>query len=254
MGIVLAILLFGFIVFFHELGHFLLARINGINVYEFWIGMGPTLARKKIGNTDYCLKILPIGGACVMGEDEKEDLSEGSFNSKSPWRRISVIAAGPVFNFILAFIGAFIIICFVGVDKPVIGTVNAGTPAAEAGLQAGDEIVKINDKSIHIFKDISTYNQFHQGQTMKIVYKRNGEKNTVSVTPEKNDSGYYLIGITSSNYVKTNVFETAAYSAYNVKYWINLTIDSLKQLVTGRIGVDQLSGPVGIVSAVDTTY
>ena len=89
---------------------------------------------------------------------------------------------------------------------------------------------------------------------MKIVYKRNGEKNTVSVTPEKNDSGYYLIGITSSNYVKTNVFETAAYSAYNVKYWINLTIDSLKQLVTGRIGVDQLSGPVGVVSAVDTTY
>ena len=75
-----------------------------------------------------------------------------------------------------------------------------------------------------------------------------------SVTPEKNDSGYYLIGITSSNYVKTNVFETAAYSAYNVKYWINLTIDSLKQLVTGRIGVDQLSGPVGVVSAVDTTY
>ena len=192
---------------------------------------------------------------CVCdGEDEKEDLSEGSFNSKSPWRRISVIAAGQVFNFILAFIGAFIIICFVGVDKPVIGTVNAGTPAAEAGLQAGDEIVKINDKNIHIFKDISTYNQFHQGQTMKIVYKRNGEKNTVSVTPEKNDSGYYLIGITSSNYVKTNVFETAAYSAYNVKYWINLTIDSLKQLVTGRIGVDQLSGPVGIVSAVDTTY
>lgn len=82
MGIVLAILLFGFIVFFHELGHFLLARINGINVYEFWIGMGPTLAHKKIGNTDYCLKILPIGGACVMGEDEKEDLSEGSFNMK----------------------------------------------------------------------------------------------------------------------------------------------------------------------------
>lgn len=70
MGIVLAILLFGFIVF-HELGHFLLARINGINVYEFWIGMGPTLAHKKIGNTDYCLKILPIGGACVMGKMRK---------------------------------------------------------------------------------------------------------------------------------------------------------------------------------------
>ena len=176
MGIVLAILLFGFIVFFHELGHFLLARINGINVYEFWIGMGPTLAHKKIGNTDYCLKILPIGGACVMGEDEKEDLSEGSFNSKSPWRRISVIAAGPVFNFILAFIGAFIIICFVGVDKPVIGTVNAGTPAAEAGLQAGDEIVKINDKNIHILQGYFYLQSVSSGTDDEDCIQRNGEK------------------------------------------------------------------------------
>lgn len=254
MGIVLAILLFGFIVFFHELGHFLLARKNGIDVDEFWIGMGPTLLHKKIGNTDYCLKLFPIGGACMMGEDEKDDLTEGSFNSKSPWRRISVIAAGPVFNFILAFIGAFIIICFIGVDKPIVGTVTENTPAAEAGLQAGDEIVKINGKHIHIFKDVSTYNQFHQGETMEIVYRRDGEKHTISVKPEKNDDGYYLIGITSSNYAKTNVLETAKYSAYNVKYWIDLTIDSLKQLVTGRVGVDQLSGPVGVVSAVDTTY
>ena len=87
MGIVLAILLFGFIVFFHELGHFLLARINGINVYEFWIGMGPTLAHKKIGNTDYCLKILPIGGACVMGEDEKEDLEASTANRRGAGSR-----------------------------------------------------------------------------------------------------------------------------------------------------------------------
>ena len=122
MGIVLAIFIFGFIVFFHELGHFILARKNGIDVDEFWIGMGPTLLHKKIGNTDYCLKLLPIGGACMMGEDEVDDLSEGSFNSKSPWRRISVIAAGPVFNFILAFICSIIFIGIVGVDKPIIGS------------------------------------------------------------------------------------------------------------------------------------
>ena len=113
MGIVLAIFIFGFIVFFHELGHFILARKNGIDVDEFWIGMGPTLLHKKIGNTDYCLKLLPIGGACMMGEDEVDDLSEGSFNSKSPWRRISVIAAGPVFNFILAFICSIIFIFYI---------------------------------------------------------------------------------------------------------------------------------------------
>ena len=254
MSIIIALLIFSLIVLFHEFGHFLLAKKNGITVVEFSLGMGPRLLSFDKGGTKYSWKLLPFGGSCMMLGEDEGTMEPGAFAAASVWARISVIAAGPVFNFILAFIGAFIIICFVGVDKPVIGTVNAGTPAAEAGLQAGDEIVKINDKSIHIFKDISTYNQFHQGQTMKIVYKRNGEKNTVSVTPEKNDSGYYLIGITSSNYVKTNVFETAAYSAYNVKYWINLTIDSLKQLVTGRIGVDQLSGPVGIVSAVDTTY
>ena len=247
-------MIFSLIVLFHEFGHFLLAKKNGITVVEFSLGMGPRLLSFDKGGTKYSWKLLPFGGSCMMLGEDEGTMEPGAFAAASVWARISVIAAGPVFNFILAFIGAFIIICFVGVDKPVIGTVNAGTPAAEAGLQAGDEIVKINDKNIHIFKDISTYNQFHQGQTMKIVYKRNGEKNTVSVTPEKNDSGYYLIGITSSNYVKTNVFETAAYSAYNVKYWINLTIDSLKQLVTGRIGVDQLSGPVGVVSAVDTTY
>ena len=254
MSIIIALLIFSLIVLFHEFGHFLLAKKNGITVVEFSLGMGPRLLSFDKGGTKYSWKLLPFGGSCMMLGEDEGTMEPGAFAAASVWARISVIAAGPVFNFILAFIGAFIIICFVGVDKPVIGTVNAGTPAAEAGLQAGDEIVKINDKNIHIFKDISTYNQFHQGQTMKIVYKRNGEKNTVSVTPEKNDSGYYLIGITSSNYVKTNVFETAAYSAYNVKYWINLTIDSLKQLVTGRIGVDQLSGPVGVVSAVDTTY
>ena len=254
MSIIIALLIFSLIVLFHEFGHFLLAKKNGITVVEFSLGMGPRLLSFDKGGTKYSWKLLPFGGSCMMLGEDEGTMEPGAFAAASVWARISVIAAGPVFNFVLAFIGAFIIICFVGVDKPVIGTVNAGTPAAEAGLQAGDEIVKINDKNIHIFKDISTYNQFHQGQTMKIVYKRNGEKNTVSVTPEKNDSGYYLIGITSSNYVKTNVFETAAYSAYNVKYWINLTIDSLKQLVTGRIGVDQLSGPVGVVSAVDTTY
>ena len=146
MGIVLAIFIFGFIVFFHELGHFILARKNGIDVDEFWIGMGPTLLHKKIGNTDYCLKLLPIGGACMMGEDEVDDLSEGSFNSKSPWRRISVIAAGPAFNFILAFICSIIFIGIIGVDKPVAGSVTEGSPAYEAGLQAGDKIVKIGSR------------------------------------------------------------------------------------------------------------
>lgn len=254
MGIVLAIFIFGFIVFFHELGHFLLARKNGIDVDEFWIGMGPTLLHKKIGNTDYCLKLFPIGGACMMGEDEADDCSEGSFNSKSPWRRISVIAAGPVFNFILAFLCAMIFIGIMGVDKPIIGAVGENTPAAEAGIESGDRIVDINGKSIYIFREITLYNQFHQGETMEVTYEREGQRKTVEVTPVAGEDGYYLMGITSVGYEKANPLEMVGYSVVELKYWIDMTIKSLGQLITGKIGVNQLSGPVGVVDAVDTTY
>lgn len=254
MGILLALLIFGFIVFFHELGHFLLARKNGIDVDEFWIGMGPTLLHKKVGNTDYCLKLFPIGGACVMGEDEVDDLTPGSFNSKSPLQRISVIAAGPIFNFILAFIFGLIFICTLGIDKPIISAVAENSPAAEAGLMAGDEIVEINDKSIHIFREVSMYNQFHQGETMEVTYERDGERTTVQITPVPDETGYYMMGITSNGYSQGNVLEIIGYSAYEVKYWIDLTLESLTQLVTGKVGMDQISGPVGVVDAVDNTY
>lgn len=254
MGIVLAILIFSFIIFFHELGHFFLARKNGIDVDEFWIGMGPTIVHKKIGNTDYCLKLLPLGGACMMGEDEVDDLSAGSFNSKSPWRRISVILAGPVFNFILAFICSMIFIGIVGVDKADLSGVTPNSPAAEAGLQEGDKIVKINSKSVKLFREITMYNQFHQGETVEVTYERDGSQNTVKLTPKADENGFYKLGVTSTGYEKGNLLETIAYGGYEVKYWIDLTVESLGQLITGRIGLDQLSGPVGVVDAVDTTY
>ena len=104
MGIIFAILIFSFIVFFHELGHFTLAKLNGIDVQEFAIGMGPTLFSKEYKGTVYAVHLLPIGGFCAMGEDDEETESPGNFNKKSVWARISVIAAGPIFNFIMAFV------------------------------------------------------------------------------------------------------------------------------------------------------
>ena len=110
MGIILAILLFSAIVIFHELGHFLLAKKNKIRVDEFSLGLGPTLFGKQFGETKFSVKLLPFGGACMMGEDDVEDISEGSFNSKSVWARMSVIVAGPLFNLILAWILCMIMI------------------------------------------------------------------------------------------------------------------------------------------------
>lgn len=254
MGIILALLIFSFIVFFHELGHFLLAKKNGIRVEEFSIGMGPRLLSKVAGETRYSLKLLPIGGSCMMGEDDADDMTEGSFNSKSVGARIAVIAGGPIFNFILAFFIGLILVSVGGIDRPVVGSVVEDYPAETSGLQEGDTIVKMNDKKIHIFREISTYNQFHQGENVELTFERDGQRQTVVMEPKQNEEGMYLFGINSNGNTKGNVLEILKYSVYEVKYWISTTLESLKALVTGVFGIDQLSGPVGIVTVVDDAY
>lgn len=255
MGIILAILIFSFIVFFHELGHFSLAKKNGIEVEEFCLGMGPVLFSKEYKGTRYALRLLPIGGACMMGEDDEATGAEGNFHSKSVWARMAVIAAGPVFNFILAFIMAVILTMMTGYDRPVASEVEEGYPAIEAGMQAGDEIVKINNKRIHIFREVSMYNMFHQGEEMEVTYRRDGEEYTVTLIPEYDEeSQYYRMGIISSGYEKANLLTAVQYGAYEVKYWIDYTLSSLGMLLSRQVGVDQLSGPVGIVNLVDETY
>lgn len=255
MGIILAILVFGLIIFVHELGHFLLAKANGIRVDEFSMGMGPRLWSFVKGETRYSLKLFPIGGSCAMGEDDVNDVGEGSFNSKSVWARISVVAAGAIFNFLFALIFAIVIVGYTGYDKPIVSDVIEGFPAQETGMQAGDRIVRINGKKINLWREISFHNMFHQGETVDVVYERDGEKHEVTLTPKQDEDGNYLLGVTSpKGYEKANFFTAIEYGAYEVKFRITTTIQSLKMLFTGVVGVDQLSGPVGIVDVMDETY
>lgn len=255
MGIILALLVFGIIVMIHELGHFSLAKKNGIRVDEFSIGMGPRLFSKVIGETRYSLKLFPIGGSCMMGEDEVDDLSEGSFNSKSVWARMSVIAAGPIFNFILAFIFAVIIVGWVGYDKPVISGVTPGYAAETEGMRSGDRILEMNGKKINIWREVVYYNAFHPGETVDLLYEREGEKHEVTLEPQQDENGRYLLGVLSpAKNEKANVFTALQYGLYEVKFWISTTMESLKMLVSGKVGMEELSGPVGIVNMVGDTY
>ncbi len=129
LNILVAIIIFSVIVVFHELGHFLLAKKNGIEVTEFSLGMGPRLLSTVKGNTRYSLKLFPIGGSCMMvGEDGEED-GPGSFGHASVWGRISVVAAGPIFNFILAFVFALVITSVMGYDPPKVLSVEENSPA-----------------------------------------------------------------------------------------------------------------------------
>lgn len=255
MKIIIALLIFSVIIIIHELGHFLLAKKNGIIVLEFSLGMGPRLFSFDAGGTKYSLKLLPFGGSCMMLGEDGEEEGEGSFGSKSVWARISVVAAGPVFNFLLAFVLSIFIVGNIGYDVPIVLGVTEGYPAQEAGLQAGDRITKMNGKRIRLYREFSNYAYFHSGETVVFEYERDGKTYETTVEPILTDAGYKY-GISGSvNYrQKTNVIQTLEYSAYEVYYWIDSTLQSLKMLVKGNVSLDDMSGPVGVVDAIGDTY
>lgn len=196
MKILIALLVFSVIVLFHELGHFLLAKRNGIAVTEFSLGMGPRLLSTEKGGTRYSLKLFPIGGSCMMvGEDEDDD-SERSFNNASVWARISVVAAGPIFNFILAFVFAMIITSVVGYDPARVLQVTEGSPAAQAGLKEGDIIKEFQGRHISIGRDLDSYMTLHglKDEEISLTYERDGKKHDIQF--QANSESRYMLGFT----------------------------------------------------------
>ncbi len=253
MRILIALLVFSVIIIVHELGHFLLAKKGGVTVTEFSLGMGPRLLSFTAGGTRYSWKLLPFGGSCMMLGEDGEDQGEGTFGSKSVWTRISVIAAGPLFNFLLAFVMAVFIIGRMGYDTPVLYSVAEGYPAQEAGLRAGDRIVRMNGKRIRLYREVQNYATFHPGETVVFEYERDGERYTAAVTPAA-VNGSYRYGFGGAYRERTGPLKTLAYSAYEVYYWIDTTIQSLGMLVRGNVGLDDMSGPVGVVDVIGETY
>ncbi len=254
MSIIFALIIFSALVLFHELGHFLLAKRGGIAVTEFSLGMGPRLWSHEWGGTRYSLKLLPFGGSCLMvGEDGDSD-EEGAFGSASVWTRISVVAAGPIFNFILAYLMAMIIVAGVGYDSTVINVI-PGSAAEAAGMEDGDQITSIGGSHTFLYREVSLYSTLHQGQTAEVTYKRDGESYKVTLTPLQSENGAYLYGFSKSVYRdKGNVFQVFGYSGAEVRYWMKATVESLSMLVRGQVGLNEMSGPVGIVDAIGETY
>ena len=151
MSIILALIIFSVMVLFHEFGHFLLAKKNGIGVTEFSLGMGPRIASFVKGETRYSWKLIPFGGSCMMVGEDLDDKSENAFNSKSVWARISVVAAGPIFNFLLAFVLAIVYIAMIGYDKCSVVNLNESYKSVQnSGIQKGDVITEYDGEKIVI--------------------------------------------------------------------------------------------------------
>ena len=257
MTLIFFILIFGTIVLAHEFGHYLLAKVNGIHVVEFAIGMGPKLVGFHKNGTDYVIRLLPIGGACMFeGEDGLNEAegepSPNSFNAAPVWARISSVVAGPLFNFILAFVLAIFLVGFSGTDKPVILGIMEEYPAEAAGMEPGDVITRMNGDKIYLAREIYINTYLNGDKPMTVEYERNGEVFTTELIPKYNEeSGRYLIGLQGyGEAVEAKGLNIFKYAYYEVRYSFVSTIKSLGMLVKGEASKDDVSGPVGIAQVI----
>ena len=261
MSIILFLIIFLVVVIAHEFGHFIVAKKNGIRVVEFFIGMGPSLFSFQKGETKYSLKLFPVGGACMFeGEDglekEKGGISERAFPNAPVWARVATIFAGPLFNFLVAFVMAVILVSVCGITTPEVLSVSEDGRALQAGMQVGDVITKINGKSVHLGGEVTLISQLNtKGETLTITYERNGQEGTAVINPSYDEAtGRYYMGVGIGGYLKCNVPQTFEYAFYTMKFYVETTFKSLGMLVTGQLSRDDVSGPIGIVKVVDEAY
>lgn len=245
------IFLLGFLIFIHEGGHFLAARFTKVKVEEFSIGFGPKIFKKKGKETEYSLSLIPFGGYVKMtGETERSD-DPSSFNNAKISNRILIVVAGAIVNIIFGTVVYFILSMSSGYN--ISTTVAKIIPEATeniSAIQIGDKITKINDTSIRLKSDITkALNNYKDGELINITLLRNGEEITVQGKPTKYQENYYILGIEVA-LEQENFKNKLYYSFWETVDFVSQIGESLKLLFTGNIGIEQMTGPIGISEVV----
>ncbi|MEO1958587.1 MAG: RIP metalloprotease RseP [Nautiliaceae bacterium] len=256
-----AIIILSFLIFFHELGHFLMARLVGVRVEVFSIGFGKKLVCKECKGTKWCISAIPLGGYVQMkGQDDTnpalKSTDPDSYSSKSPWQRILILLGGPGFNFLLAFL-IYLFVAFVGIEKlaPVVGKVLPNTPAYGV-FKKGDKILEINGVKIKTWDEIPKV--IENKDILKIKVRRDNKILTLTVKPKiesiKNmfneEVKRKIIGIMPSGEVIKVKYTGLKAIEFAYEKFLDasmLILKGLKALITGAVGLNTLSGPVGIV-------
>ncbi|RJQ21532.1 MAG: RIP metalloprotease RseP [Nitrospiraceae bacterium] len=274
MTILWAVIFFGLLIFFHELGHFILAKIVNVKVLKFSLGFGPKLISRKIGETEYMISAIPLGGYVKpLGEEPGEEMNEEdkprAFNFQPVWKRLLIVIAGPVFNILLAYI---IFLTFLGIGLPVaipeLSSMTAGienvaedSPAMKAGLKKDDTIIAIDGKSVSDWNEMAEVFSKSPGKELALKIKRGGEIIDVKIIPEptkaKDESGKEIvvgrIGISKkldAKIIQGNGILAAPFKAIEAVYhWCALTVDVVVKLFTGAVSSKQVGGPILIVDA-----
>lgn len=262
-SIVSAIVVLGVLIFVHELGHFLFAKYFGVGVETFSLGFGPKIFARTVGETEYRISAFPLGGYVKMvGENKDDELPEEdlprSFMAKTPQQRMAIVAAGPCFNLVFAYL-IFVVVCMIGIPTSTtkIGEVMKDKPAARAGLREGDRVKSINGKPVSRWNDLAQLISESDGKPLALTVERDGKTFVVQVTPEMRTAKNLLgdmvtspvIGVMVSKEVITervgplDAIVKGSEHTWNVT---KLTVVAVGKIFTGSISVDNIGGPIMI--------
>lgn len=248
MIILLGILIFGLLIFVHELGHFLVARAFHVKVHAFSIGMGPAIWKKTKGEVEYSLRLFPIGGYVKLEGEDTASSDPNAFCKKKPYQRLLVLLAGGMMNILIGFLIFLILFSSVShVRVPVVDSVVPGSPAAIADMQSGDKIVKLNGKAIHIQNDVTLSMMKNGVDALDVTVLRDNEKISKTILPQySEETGGYIIGFYSKIEKMTPglAIKTAF---YNTTFAVDIVYYSLGEIISGGVGLKDMAGPVGIV-------
>lgn len=251
MTAIAAILVFCLLILSHEFGHFIAAKSCGVYVEDFSLGMGPRLLKWQGKETQYTLRLLPIGGWCKMvGEDENSE-NPRAFCNKKVWQRILIIAAGPLMNFLTAIILFILVFSTYNSPENLVGKVLDDTPAAVAGLEYGDRIIEINGRAVEDWNGIgAAVNAETPGTPLKITLQRGEETLTTTLTPQYDEEyARWVIGVQAYQ-ARQSVFVAVRDGFAYSFYLLRMLVSSIVGMIAGSVPADDISGPVGIVSMI----